>query len=46
MFTLLMHQTLNSLSDEQTEYLSDERLSFMCCRDPRLPDRVPDPKTI
>lgn len=45
MFRLLMIQALNSLSDEQTEYLINDRLSFMRFLDPGLPDRVSDPKT-
>lgn len=45
MFGLLMIQALNTLSDEQTEYLVNDRLSFMRFLDPGLPDCVPDPKT-
>lgn len=46
MFGLLMIQTLNTLSNEQTEYLINDRLSFMRFLYRGLPDRVPDPKTI
>ena len=30
MFKILVIQTLNILSDERTEYLINDRLSFMC----------------
>ncbi|NHN92598.1 hypothetical protein GVI59_11585 [Acetobacter sicerae] len=46
MFGLLMIQTLNTLSDEQTEYLINNCLSFMRFLYRGLPDRMSDPKTI
>ncbi|KXV19005.1 hypothetical protein AD932_00170 [Gluconobacter oxydans] len=33
MFKILVIQTLNNLSDERTEYLINDRLSFMCFLD-------------
>ena len=46
MFKILVIQTLNNLSDEQTEYLINDRLSFMRFLDLGLSDRVPDAKTV
>lgn len=46
MFKILMIQTLNNLSDNRTEYLINDRLSFMRFLGLELSDRVPDAKTI
>ncbi|MCG4258487.1 IS5 family transposase [Acetobacter senegalensis] len=46
MFKILVIQTLNNLSDERTEYLINDRLSFMRFLGLRLSDRVPDAKTV
>ena len=46
MFKILVIQTLNNLSDERTEYLINDRLSFMRFLGPGLSDRVPDAKTV
>lgn len=46
MFKILMIQTLSSLSDERTEYLINNRLSFMRFLGLGLSDRVPDAKTV
>ena len=46
MFKILVIQTLNNLSDERTEYLINDRLSFMRLLDMGLSDRVPDAKTV
>ncbi|GBR56822.1 hypothetical protein GCM10007872_23310 [Gluconobacter sphaericus NBRC 12467] len=46
MFKILLIQTLNNLSDEQTEYLINDRLSFMRFLGLGLSDRVPDAKTV
>ena len=46
MFKILVIQTLNNLSDERTEYLINDRLSFMCFLGLGLSDRVPDAKTV
>ena len=46
MFKILVIQTLNNLSDEWTEYLINDRLSFMRLLGLGLSDRVPDAKTI
>lgn len=46
MFKLLVIQTLNNLSDERTEYLINDHLSFMRFLDLALSDRVPDAKTV
>ena len=46
MFRILVIQTLNNLSDERTEYLINDSLSFMRFHDLGLSDRVPDDKTI
>ena len=46
MFKVLVIQTINTLSDERTEYLINDRLSFMRFLGLGLSDRVPDAKTI
>ena len=46
MSKILAIQTLNSLSDEWTEYLINDRLSFMRFLGLGLSDRVPDAKTV
>ncbi|GLQ69576.1 hypothetical protein GCM10007866_20290 [Gluconobacter albidus] len=46
MFKILVIQTLNNLSDERTEYLINDHLSFMRFLGLRLSDRVPDAKTV
>ncbi|KXV03123.1 transposase, partial [Acetobacter cerevisiae] len=46
MFKILVIQTLNTLSDERTEYLINDRLSFMRFLGLGLSDRVPDAKTL
>lgn len=46
MFKTLVLQTLNNLSDERTEYLVNDRLSFMRFLDLELSDRVPNAKTV
>ncbi|WP_171840728.1 IS5 family transposase [Asaia bogorensis] len=46
MFKILVIQTLNNLSDEWTEYLINDRLSFMLFLGLALSDRVPDAKTV
>ncbi|BAK82470.1 IS5 family transposase [Komagataeibacter medellinensis] len=46
MFKILVIQTLNNLSDERTEYLINDRLSFMRFLGLALSDRVPDAKTV
>jgi len=46
MFRILVIQTLNNLSDERTEYLINDRLSFMRFLGLGLSDRVPDAKTV
>jgi len=46
MFKILVIQTLNNLSDERTEYLINDRLSFMCFLGLELSDLVPDAKTV
>ena len=46
MFKILVIQTLNNLSDERTEYLINDRLSFMHFLGLGLSDRVPDAKTV
>lgn len=46
MFKIPVIQTLNNLSDERTEYLINDRLSFMRFRGLGLSDRVPDAKTL
>ena len=46
MFKILMIQTLNNLSDERTEYLINDRQSFMRFLGLGLSDRVPDAKTV
>ncbi|GEL51992.1 hypothetical protein ATR01nite_30670 [Acetobacter tropicalis] len=46
MFKILVIQTLNNLSDARTEYLINDRLSFMRFPGLGLSDRVPDAKTV
>ena len=46
MFKILVLQTLYTLSDDQTEYQLNDRLSFMRFAGLALEDRVPDAKTI
>ena len=46
MFKILMIQTPNNVSDERTEYLINDRLSFMHFLGLGLSDRVPDAKTL
>lgn len=46
MFKILVIQTLNTLSDERTEYLINDRLSFMRFLALGLSGRVPDAKTV
>ncbi len=45
MFKILVIQTLNNLSDERTEYLINDRLSFMHFLNLGPSDYVPDAKT-
>lgn len=45
-FKILVIQTLNNLSDQRTEYLITDRLSFMHFLGLGLSDRVPDAKTV
>jgi transposase, IS5 family len=45
-FKVLVLQSLHNLSDEQTEYLIRDRLSFMRFLDLELEDAVPDATTI
>ena len=46
MFKILMIQTPNNVSDERTEYVINDRLSFMHFLGLGLSDRVPDTKTL
>jgi len=46
MSKILVIQTLNNLFDERTEYLINDRLSFMRFLALGLLDRVPDAKTL
>jgi transposase, IS5 family len=46
MFKVLVIQAANSLSDERTEFLISDRLSFMRFLGLNLADRVPDARTI
>jgi IS5 family transposase len=46
MFKILVIQTVNNLSDDRTEFLINDRLSFMRFLGLALTDRVPDAKTI
>jgi IS5 family transposase len=46
MFKVLVIQTANTLSDERTEYLINDRLSFMRFLGLGLSDRIPDARTI
>ena len=45
-FKIVVLQSLHNLSDEQTEYLIRDRLSFMRFLDLELEDPVPDATTI
>jgi hypothetical protein len=46
MFKILVVQTHNNLSDERSEFLINDRLSFMRFLGLGLGDRVPDARTI
>ena len=46
MFKVLVIQATNNLSDDRTEFLINDRLSFMRFLGLGLSDRVPDSKTI
>ena len=46
MFRILVIQAANNLSDERTEFLINDRLSFMRFLGLGLSDRVPDARTI
>jgi transposase, IS5 family len=46
MFKILLIQAANNLSDERTEFLINDRLSFMRFLGLSLSDRVPDARTI
>jgi len=46
MFKILVIQAANALSDERTEFLINDRLSFMRFLGLSLSDRVPDARTI
>jgi transposase len=46
MFKILVIQAVNDLSDERTEFLINDRLSFMRFLGLSLSDRVPDARTI
>ena len=46
MFKILVIQAQNNLSDERTEFLINDRLSFMRFLGLSLGERVPDAKTI
>ena len=46
MFKILVIQAANNLSDERTEFLINDRLSFMPFLGLSLADRVPDARTI
>lgn len=46
MFKVLVIQTTNNLSDKRTEFLINDRLSFMRFLGLSLSDRVPDARTI
>jgi transposase, IS5 family len=46
MFKILVIQATNNLSDDRTEFLINDRLSFMRFLGLGLSDRVPDAKTI
>lgn len=46
MFKILIIQTQNNLSDDRTEFLINDRLSFMRFLGISLGDKVPDAKTI
>ncbi len=46
MLKILVIQTLNNLPDERTEYLINDRLSFMRFLSLALSEQVPDAKTV
>jgi IS5 family transposase len=46
MFKILVIQAANNLSDERTEFLINDRLSFMRFLGLSLSDRVPDARTV
>ena len=46
MFKAIIIQPHNNISDDRTEFLINDRLSFMCFLDLGLSDKVPDAKTI
>jgi transposase, IS5 family len=46
MVKILVIQAANNLSDERTEFLINDRLSFMRFLELSLSDRVPDARTI
>jgi len=46
LFKILVIQAANNLSDERTEFLINDRLSFMRFLGLSLADRVPDARTI
>ena len=46
MFKALVSRAANSLSDEPTEFLINDRLSFMRILGSGLSDRAPDARTI
>src|SRR5437868_15378484 len=46
MFKILVIQAANNLSDERTEFLINDRLSFMRFLGLGLSDRIPDARTI
>ncbi len=46
MFKILVIQTANNLSDERSEFLINDRLSFMRFLGLGLSDRVPEARTI
>jgi IS5 family transposase len=46
MFKILVIQAANNLSDDRTEFLVNDRLSFMRFLGLSLSDRVPDARTI
>lgn len=46
MFKILILQRLYNLSDNQTEYQINDRMSFMRFLGLTLEDRIPDAKTI
>lgn len=46
MFKILVHQALYNLSDDQAEFVIQDRLSFMRFLGLSLSQKVPDAKTI